>query len=211
MRPLAVSFFISVLAGGAEMFAQTSTDTAMSKPISGVTTPEIRPFGYFDWSSKPSSSLPRNLTVESFGYGSGPQALGFEFSPAYTSALYNIQGLECPRCLIGPQPNRTRFTLPPFGARTTLKLLDGRAELFSGVGGLQAFKPDGTFEPYGGRNWTSNFGDAWLSQVEGGGRVAVDGKRRIWLGTTGRYLYNFGSGKRQWGTFLGNATFLFGR
>ncbi len=152
----------------------------------------------------------KKLTIESFGYSLGPQAPGFAFSPGYTASLFNLHGLECPRCILGPV-NRARFTLPPFGANAVLKLLDGRVELFSGFGGLEAFKPEGTLEPRGHQLWTSYYGDAWLVQAEGGGRVALDRDGHIWLGATSRHLWNFGSGPQQWSTFSGNATFRFGR
>jgi len=104
----------------------------------------------------------KNFTIESFGYGPNtPQE--YAFSPGYYAAMYNLQGLECPRCVLGPVV-RPRFTLPPFGALATLKLHDGRIKLFAGVAGIEAWKPDGTFEPQGRALWTNTYGDAWLTQ-----------------------------------------------
>jgi hypothetical protein len=72
----------------------------------------------------------KNFTIESFGYGPNtPQE--YAFSPGYYAAMYNLQGLECPRCVLGPV-TRPRFTLPPFGALATLKLHGDRVELFTG-------------------------------------------------------------------------------
>lgn len=63
---------------------------------------------------------------------------------------------------------RSRFTLPPFGAIANLKFHDDRIELFAGFSGIEAWKPDGTFEPRGRRLWTNSYGDAWLTQTQAG-------------------------------------------
>ncbi len=158
---------------------------------------------------KPRPDWMKNLAIDSFGYDLKSQAPGFQFSPGYTAAMYNLEGLECPLCVLGPR-NPTRFTLPPFGTNVILKLHDGRFELFGRAGGIEAWKADGTYEPSGLRKFSNADGDAWLTQVEGGGRVAIDHGRRLWLGASSRYLYNFGPGLKQWTTFSGQATFRLG-
>jgi hypothetical protein len=159
-----------------------------------------------------SKSHPRwmdHLTIESFGYDSKPVAPGFQFSPGYTASMFNLEGLECPRCVLGPR-NPTRFTLPPFGANATLKLRDGRVELFTGFGAIEAWKADGTLEPRGLRSFSNADGDAWLTQMQAGGRVSLDRNQHVWVGASSRYLYNFGPGMRQWNTLSGEATFRLG-
>jgi hypothetical protein len=189
---------------------------ALSKPSLGVllqhppTRAELRPS--FSVESNPNfhPAWLKRLEVESFGYTAAPLVPGFDLSPGYTASLFDRHGMECPRCLIGPVV-RARFTLPPFGSNATLKLRNDRVELFSGFGGLEAFKPDGTYEPKGRQTFTSTYGDAWLVQSEVGGRFSVDRSGHFWLGATGRYLYNFGSGPQRWKTLTGDATFRFGR
>ncbi|HLJ46499.1 MAG TPA: hypothetical protein VKU01_10855 [Bryobacteraceae bacterium] len=151
----------------------------------------------------------KNLTIESFGYDSGPQQPGFQFSTAYTASFYNLHQLECPLCVLGPV-NRAKFTIPPFGAQVTLKLRDDHIEVFSRAAALEAWKPDGTYEPHGLSLGTSTYGDAWLAQVEGGAKLAVDPGRHVWLGASGRHLVNLGSGPKTWNTVTGSATLVFG-
>ena len=193
---------------------------APSGGSAAVKLPDPRPATKFDWSAPNVGShrdFTKNFTVESFGYGLAPQGQGFEFSAlAILAAFFNLHDLECPRCIIGPV-NRTKFTLPPFGATGILKLANDRIELFTGAGALEAWKPDNTFEPQGRSLGASSYGDAWLSQAKAGARFAVDRNRRLWLGGTTRTLYRFGSGfkagadQKQWHTFSGGATFTFGR
>jgi hypothetical protein len=142
----------------------------------------------------------KKLTIESLGYGPAPLMPGFDLSPSYTSALFNLSGWECPLCARGPL-NRPQGTTPPFGANVTWTLRDGRVELFTGAGGIEAWRPTSNFI----------FNDAWLTQVQLGGRVAIDHNKRLWFGGTGRYLYNLGPGPKHWDTFGGDATFKFGR
>jgi hypothetical protein len=163
--------------------------------------PEPRKSGFFS-----------HITIESFGVGSSALPPGYAFSEAYFSSLYNLQGLECRGCALGPT-NLTHFTLPPFGATTAAKLDGGRVELFAGFAGINALKPDGTVELHGQHLGTSLEDNAWLTQAQAGFRVAIDSRRRVWLGATGRRLYDFGygPGPRQGNTVSGDATFRLGR
>ena len=129
---------------------------------------------------------------ERFGVSTGPNT---------------AHGLECPYCVQLPLMNRARFTLQPFGSQVTWHLWDKRAEVFAGFGGVEAWLPDNA--PILNRR-ASSYNDAWLVQGQGGTDVAIDRARHFWLGATGRYLENFGEGRKHWNTFSGNATFRFG-
>lgn len=189
MRALWISILLGFASGGAGILAQ---------PVAGTNTNTIGP----------QPGWLKNFTIESFGYGpTTPQE--FAFSPGYFAALFNLQGLECPRCVLGPV-NRSRFTLPPFGAIATLKLHDDRIELVAGFGGIEAWKPDGTFEPRGRSLWTNTYGDAWLTQAQAGVRFALDPQHHLSVGATGRHLNNFGSSPQQWSTFSGDVTLKLG-
>lgn len=166
----------------------------------------------------PTIAAPQPLTspffthfkIESFGIGSSPLEPGYMFSSAYIATFYDFQGLECPLCIPGPR-NLSRLTLPPFGATATVKLIGDHLELFAGFGGIEAWKADGTFQPQGHRPFTSSDdGDAWLLQGQAGFRFSVDHDRHLWLGASGRRLYNFGPGPKNWTTNSVDATFRFG-
>lgn len=239
MRPsLLISLATYALLGGPGGLAQAPFDPDGSKPTPLI---EIQPTpaGVFNWSSqqagpskrlfapdavdaahpKPASGWIKNLTIESFGYDPKAREPGFELSPGYAAATwFNLQGLECPGCVM--QSTRTRSTIPPFGANVTLRLFGGRVELFAGFGGLEALRPDGTFQPLGRRRLRNaegaftgfaSGGDAWLTQIKAGAAVAVDRHRHVWIGGTARHLYNFGPGQSQWSTLSGDATFKLGR
>jgi hypothetical protein len=130
-----------------------------------------------------------------------------QFPMRLTEGAFESHGLECPFCLSRPTSDRTRYTLPPFGAQATLSTFHGRAELFTGFGGINAWRPDNTLILPNRRG--TSFNDAWLVQGVGAGRVAVDRNRRFWLGPAVRYLENFGEGKKHWNSFGGSATFQF--
>jgi hypothetical protein len=157
----------------------------------------------------------KNLTIESFGVNSSPTGEGFEFPSRLTDGPFTSFGLECPRCVIRPTTDRVRPTLPPFGSQTTLSFWKNRAQFFTGMGGVNAWRAENvTIEPDFrsgrlGNSWRrdSSYDDAWLEQGWAGGKIAVDPDRRIWLGAVGRYLSNFGAGKKHWNTFAGSATF----
>ena len=199
MRPLLISLVLSVLSDSATIdYSVPKTDSA-SIPSTSVGV--LAPAGIDSNRSSPRPEWLKKLTIESFGYGPAPLEPGFDLSPGYAAALFNLYGLECPGCVRGPVTRRPQLTLPPFGANATWKLRDGRVELFTGAGGIEAWRPTSTF--------ITN--DAWLTQVQFGGRVAIDHSQRLWFGGTGRSLYNFGPGPKHWNTFGGDATFKFGR
>jgi hypothetical protein len=201
---------LGLLSGSAGAFSQDSSGGATIKPGLGLEVPTLKSVKQHAWSvneDRSGSGFVKHLTVESFGYGFSPTGQGFEFPMRLTDGAFASHGLECPFCLTRPTSDRTRFTLPPFGAQATLSTLHDRAEIFTGFGGVNAWKPDNTLiQP--NRRGTS-FNDAWLVQGVAGGRVAVDRNRRFWLGPAVRYLENFGEGKKHWNSFGGSATFQF--
>jgi hypothetical protein len=210
MRQLIVPGLLGLLSACAGAFCQDLSDPTILRPGLGVEIPTSESVEQVDWSVHKGSSGPgfvKNLTIESFGFGPLPTGQGFEFPVRLTEGAFPSNGLECPRCLTRPTSDRTRFTLPPFGAQATLSLWHDRAQLFTGFGGINAWKPDNTLiEP--NRRGTS-FNDAWLLQSWAGGRVAVDRSKHLWFGAAGRYLSNFGEGKKHWNSFGGSATFQF--
>jgi hypothetical protein len=187
--------------------------TLCGQHSSSLTLPQLITRDYLKLANPPTtttSSFFSHVTVESFGIGPAAVGSGYAFSNAYYASFYNLQGLECPLCVLGPH-NLARQTLPPFGANVTAKLKNDRMELFAGFAGIEAWKADGTLQKQGLRWFTTSDGDAWLAQGQAGFRVAVDNGRHFWLGATGRRLYNFGPGSRQWTTLGGDATIRFGR
>lgn len=207
---LLISSFLGIGSGALNLLAQTPVGTNTIRRSVGITIPPVKPLSVIAVPQDgPRRGFLKNLTIESFGYGPGPLEPGFQFSPGYTASLFNVHGLECPGCVIGPV-NRAKFTLPPFGAQATLRLWNGRVEFSSGFAALEAWKPDGTFEPHGLSLYSSSYGDAWLAQREVSGRIALDPTRHVWVGATGRHLSNFGGGLKAWNTFSGEATIVFG-
>ena len=89
--------------------------------------------------------------------------------------------------------DRSRYTLPPFGAQSTLAFWQDRVGLFAGYGGVNAWKPDNSImdlaDPdgqkpasgFGKFRRDTSFNDAWLSQNWFGGKFALDHDQRVWL------------------------------
>jgi hypothetical protein len=149
----------------------------------------------------------KDFSVDSFGYSSSLNASGMNeqmFSPGNLTD----HNLECPYCVQQLLINRSRSTLKPFGATGTTSLLSGRGELSIGFGGLEAWQSDGSKLLSARRG--DSYNDAWLIQEHVGSSIAVDRHRRVWLGTTSRYLTSFGENTARWKSFSGNATFKLG-
>ena len=154
------------------------------------------------------SDFLKNLTIESFGYYPAPTGEGFEFPFRLSDGPGTAYGLECPLCTVRPAAmERTRYSLPAFGSEATLGTFGDRGELYLGYGGINAWRSDNTLIL---ERRSSSFNDAWLVQTSAGARLALDKEKHFWLGTAGRYLQNFGDGKKHWNTFGGSATFQFG-
>lgn len=208
MRRFIVPLFV-LLWGCAAAFSQAVSDGTAIRSSSGVELPTLKSVKQQEWSvpkDHSGSEFVKDLTIESFGYDGSPTGQGFEFPMRLTDGAFASHGLECPFCLARPTSDRIRYTLPPFGAQATLSALHGRAELVSGFGGVNAWRPDNTLILPNRRD--TSFNDAWLLQGSAGSRIAVDRDRRFWLGAAGRYLSNFGEGKKHWNSFAGSATFL---
>jgi hypothetical protein len=209
MRRLMVTL-LGLLSGCAGAFSQDPSGGATIKPGLGIEMPTLKSVKQQEWraeKNRPVSGFVKHLAIESYGYGLSTTGQGFEFPMRLTEGAFESHGLECPFCLSRPTSDRTRYTLPPFGAQATLSTFHGRAELFTGFGGINAWRPDNTLILPNRRG--TSFNDAWLVQGVGGGRVAVDRNRRFWLGPAVRYLENFGEGKKHWNSFGGSATFQF--
>ncbi len=102
----------------------------------------------------------------------------------------------------GSTTSRERLTLMPFGLRGILPLANGRAELFAGAGGAYT--------------WLSNESQFYkpsraLVQANAGGRVALDRRRRFWLGVTARFYRDVGRPTVEWSSVAGDLGFRFGR
>jgi hypothetical protein len=164
MRRLIVPV-LAVLSGCAGAFSQDVSGGTTIKPGSGVVIPTLKSVKQQNWSEPKGGSgsgFLKHLTVESFGYGASPTGQGFEFPLRLTDGAFASHGLECPFCLTRPTSDRIRYTLPPFGAQATLSTLHDRAELFTGFGGVNAWKPDNTLILPGRRD--TSFNDALLVQ-----------------------------------------------
>lgn len=213
------SFILGVLGSATMIYGQNSVPPAEFRPSSGVELPPLdsvrKSEAIADVKPKANAKADfvRKLTVESFGYSLAPTGPGYESAIRLSAGPFTDHGLECPRCIIRPSMERRRYTLPPFGSIATLKLADGRVNLFTGVGGINAWKPDNAIIDVDGNGFrrNSSFNDAWLVQGSAGANVAVDKGRRLWLGAAGRYLQNYGAGRRHWNTLGGSATILLGR
>jgi len=95
---------------------------------------------------------------------------------------------------------RMRHTLAPFGVFATRNRMDGRAVLFAGMGGENFWEPDNTtIDHFPDRS----FNYAWLMQGVGGGRVAIDKDRHIWLGTAGQLPPELRCAQKQMGLAWG--------
>ncbi len=212
MRALAISAVSGLLFASVSAFPQTPGEPNRISTRPGLQMPSVKSVEQSQWSVPKRSSgaeFLKNFTVESFGFGLAPTRQGFEFPTRLTEGPFTSQGIECPKCIIRSNMERTRYTLPPFGAQAVLSFGQDRTELFTGFGGINVWKPDGSPIEPGHR--ARSFNDAWLLQNQIGGRIAVDRGRHIWLGPVGSYLSNFAEGKSHWRVLGGNATFRFGR
>jgi Outer membrane protein beta-barrel domain len=83
---------------------------------------------------------------------------------------------------------RGRVTLLPFGLRGVFPSHGGRLEFFAGAGGAYAWNAvNATSLPYPPPP------GAWMFQVSGGARFALDHARHLWVGSTARYYNSLSS------------------
>ncbi len=205
--------------------------------------------GYACSQSAPSGFL-KPFSVDSFDYSPSTnfQFRRFDSKPphfqvksfaAATSAVEtrDPNGLECPVCNVG-QPNRTRYSAPPFGAKATYTFWHNHIELFASFGGIEAWKQDGllqsvgsqklgfygvnkglTLKPgslsaqWGGAHLLTNdqFNDQWLAQSHVGLRFFIDREKNVSVGFTKGYMYNEGPfGTPSWTSSTADLTVTFG-
>ncbi len=152
----------------------------------------------------PSRGFLKHFTVDSFGYGPSAAPTGYEFSPAFDSAFYNLHQLTCPLCTPGRPLGRTRAILPPFGARTSFAGWNDRLILFTGLGGIDAVPQDGSprLNPILMRANSST--DDWIVTSDVGASVAVDPQKRLSLGFTKGFVQDFGPIRHNWSTTSGS-------
>lgn len=120
--------------------------------------------------------------------------------------------LECPRCLIRSPINRTRYSLPAFGAQGTLHLWHDRTQIVGGFGGINGWRADNTGLETGALSYRrdSSFNDAWLLQFYAGTRVALDRGKHVWIGAHVDHVDNLGNdGPRSWNTLIFSLSFVF--
>ena len=195
-----------VLADPGRAIGSTKTDYSNSTPLRPdiASPPPARGF-------RP--DFVKALTIESFGYDSSPVGEGYEDTAPLSNGPFTAHELECPLCVIRQSSERTRYTLPPFGAEAKLYFWGGRGELASGVGGINAWRSDNVTIQTGDKSFRrdSSFNDAWLGQAWLRTDIAVDPDKHVRLGALGRYVMNFGpAGRRHWNTLSPTATFVLG-
>lgn len=96
-------------------------------------------------------------------------------------------------------PLRTRVTLVSLGARGVLPI--GRAELFAGGAAVHVSTSDQEL-----LNFNSS---PWIWQINGGGRIALDKRRRFWIGPTVRLSRDGGRPTQEWVSLTGDFGFRF--
>lgn len=140
----------------------------------------------------PSTGFLKHLTIESFGYTRSPVLAGYEFAPTNMSAFYNLHGLNCPLCIVGPPLTRTRAVLPPFGAKMTSNFWHDRIILFAGFGGIDSVPTDNTprLSPLHMR--ATSFNDDWFVTTDIGAHINVDPGKDLAVGVTRSYVNEFG-------------------
>ena len=87
--------------------------TLCGQDSSSLTLPQLITRDYLKLANPPTttaSSFFSHVTVESFGIGPAAVGSGYAFSNAYYASFYNLQGLECPLCVLGPQSCETDIT-----------------------------------------------------------------------------------------------------
>jgi hypothetical protein len=99
-------------------------------------------------------------------------------------------------------PLRERVTLLSMGARGILPLKQGRIELFAGAAAVHVSSSD----YYLGSGFSA---PKWLWQISGGGRFAIDKRRRFWAGPTVRFSRDGGRPIEEWVSLTGDFGFRF--
>lgn len=228
MRRVASYLLLPFLCGGVGMFAQTAGTVATVRSKPEVTLPAAEKAPSFQsaqrkhWPVRATDSPPyllRNITLKSWGVTKktpGPvpgRALPWLLTPG----PFTSHGMACPGCLVRSTMERVRPTLPPFGAKATLPLDQGRTELFAEFGGIDYWKPANTLIEPGLVGKMTPFNDVWITQGILGGKIAVDAGRHVWVGAASHLMKNFNApaksgamGKEPWQVWNGSLGFRFG-
>jgi hypothetical protein len=103
----------------------------------------------------------------------------------------------------GPVISRERITLLSFGPRGIVPLMQGRLELFAGVGAAHLWSTDLELTVLGYE------APRWFLQLSGGGRVAIDRRHRFWIGPTVRFTRDGGRPTEEWVSLTGDFGFRF--
>ena len=98
---------------------------------------------------------------------------------------------------------RERVTLLSIGVHGIVTLRQGSIELFAGVGAAHLWSSDIELTVLGYQS------PRWLLQVNGGGRVAIDRRRRFWIGPTVRFSRDGGRPTEEWVSLTGDFGFRF--
>jgi len=96
----------------------------------------------------------------------------------------------------GGSPTAGHISAITFGFRYVYPLSRGRAELFAGLQGAYIWGPNNYSE--------------WAAMLSVGGRLAVDKQKHCWLGSTARYVNDFGYPQGRWFTATADLGFRFG-
>lgn len=147
----------------------------------------------------------KNFTLQSFGFTSKSAGPGFE-NPIQLSGAGALTGLgvECARCILRPEMERSRYASSPFGARVAWSPRNGRFEIAGGEGGVNAWQPDNTLITH---ERSTSFNNQWQLQHWVSAAVAVDPEKRVWLGGIMRSVVTSQGHAK---TIAGTATFSFG-
>ncbi len=102
----------------------------------------------------------------------------------------------------GTSVSRERVTLLSIGARGVLPLANGRVELFAGPGATHIWSSQAEL--------TKGYqAPAWLLELDGGGRIAIDRGHRFWIGPTVRFSRDGGRPTEEWASLTGDFAFRF--
>ena len=147
------------------------------------------------------------------GYRTDGISNGAAFSASYEFRLFKYLAPEVGVVNMLPNVNyfgeyerqtyMERVTLLSMGVRGIVPLRQGRMELFGGVGAAHLWSSDIELTVLGYQS------PRWLLQVNGGGRVAIDRRRRFWIGPTVRFSRDGGRPTEEWVSLTGDFGFRF--
>src|SRR5581483_10889604 len=141
------------------------------------------------------------------GYRTDPFSNSTSFAAAYEFRLWkyvaphldlvNLLPSYASYSRYGVSYSRERVTLLSFGVRGVVPLAQGRVELFVGPDIVHVWSSESGL--------TSGFqAPRWLLGIDGGGRIAVDRKRRFWIGPAVRFSRDGGRPTEEWVSLTGD-------